>query len=85
MVSEYKVKLMRLAAFNVTLFVIIIMITAFIVNTYVSNQHSHSKAVAFEVVKGNYSHYPHVLTVSLSSFKIVRGTFSKINKIFSSL
>lgn len=60
MVSEYKVKLMKLAAFNITLFVIIFMIIAFIVNTSVSNQHSHNKAVAFEVMKDHYSHYPHM-------------------------
>ena len=29
---------------------------AFIVNVYVNNQHSHNKAVAFEVMKANYSH-----------------------------
>ena len=80
MVSDYKVKLLKLALFNVTLFVIIIMTIVFIVNTYVNNQDSHSKAVALEVMKDNYSHYPHVLTVSLSSFKIVRETFSKISK-----
>ena len=44
---------MKLTAFNVTMFVIIIITIAFTVKTCVSNQHSHSKAVAFEAMKDN--------------------------------
>ena len=56
MLSEYRLKLWKLTAFNVTMFVIIIITTVFTVNAYVSNQHSHSKAVAFEAMKDNHSH-----------------------------
>ena len=59
MFSEYKVKLLEPVACNVTL-CIIIMTIVFMVNTYVSNQHSHRKAVVSEVMKDNYSHYPHM-------------------------
>ena len=60
MLSEYRMKLWKLTAFNVAMFVIIIITIAFTINTYVSNQQSHSKAVAFEAVKDIYSHYPHI-------------------------
>ena len=55
---------------------------ALIVNIYLNNQRSHNKAVAFEVMKDNYSHYLHVFysVVCWSSFKIVKEISSKVEQ-----